>query len=86
MMNRERTKAIRTALKKAGYKLNQFSIRSSCSGYSDSTTVEIKDMGIDPIEVKKIVSNYKKVYFDEFGEVLQGGNTYIFVKKKTYIY
>lgn len=86
MTNKERTKAIRTALKKAGYKANQYSVRSRCSGYSDSTTIEIKADELNPIEIKKIASNYKKVYLDEFGEILQGGNTYIFVKKGTRIY
>lgn len=69
---------IRQALKKAGYKVpSQISVRKrSASAYD----VEIKSLDIDKDEIEKIVSKYENIRYDErTGEILSGGNTYVFV-------
>lgn len=69
---------IRQSLKKAGYKVpSQISVRKrSASAYD----VEIKSLDIDKDEIEKIVSKYENIRYDErTGEILSGGNTYVFV-------
>ena len=69
---------IRQALKKAGYKVpSQISVRKrSTSAY----VVEIKSLDIDKDEIEKIVRKYENISYDErTGEILAGGNTYVFV-------
>jgi len=69
---------IKDALKKAGYKVpSQISVRKrSASAYD----VEIKSLDIDKDEIEKIVSKYENIRYDErTGEILSGGNTYVFV-------
>lgn len=69
---------IRQELKKAGYKVpSQISVRKrSASAYD----VEIKSLSIDKDDVEKLVQKYEDIDYDErTGEILAGGNTYIFV-------
>lgn len=69
---------IRQSLKKAGYKVpSQISVRKrSASAYD----VEIKSLDIDKDEIEKIVKKFEDIDRDErTGEILSGGNTYVFV-------
>lgn len=68
---------IRQALKKAGYKVpSQISVRKRNASAYD---VEIKSLDIDKDEIEKIVNKYENVHYDYYGDILSGGNTYVFV-------
>ena len=80
MTNKERSKAIRETLKKAGYKTSDFSIRSYDCGYSDSSKIHIKNLSIDVSKIRNLLKKFESVDYDErSGEILSGGNTYIIV-------
>lgn len=80
MTNKERSKAIREELKKAGYKTSDFSIRSYDCGYSDASRIYIKNLTIDVSKIRDLLSKFRSVDYDEAsGEILSGGNTYIIV-------
>ena len=80
LSNKERSGAIRNILKKAGYKLRDFSIRSRDCGYSDETRIHVKNLSIKTKEIENLVKGFEEVERDEYsGEILSGGNTYIFV-------
>lgn len=78
MTNKERSKAIRETLKKAGYKTSDFSIRSHDCGYSDATDISIKNLSIKENDIRKLLKGFESVDYDKYsGEILSGGNTYI---------
>lgn len=80
LSNKERSKAIRDILKKAGYKLRDFSIRSKDCGYSDETRISIKNLSIKTKEIENLVKGFEEIRYDEYcGEILSGANTFIFV-------
>lgn len=71
---------IRAALKKAGFTARQVSVRKEQGGYELVFYVTIRDKRIDKAEVEKIVRPFKSVDYDErTGEILAGGNCFIFV-------
>lgn len=81
MTNKERTKAIKEALKNAGYNTKDFSIRSRDCGYSDATDITVKNLSIKINDVRRIVKSFESIRYDEYsGEILEGCNTYISVQ------
>lgn len=80
-INAERSKAIRERIKnELGYTSKQVSVRSSNCGYSDETRITVKDLSCDFEAIEKIAKSFEKVDYDQYnGEILSGGNTYIFV-------
>ena len=65
-------------MKKAGYNLRDFSIRSRACGYSDSIDITIKNLAIKDFEIEKIARKYEYYERDERTyEILQGGNTFV---------
>ena len=71
---------IREALKKAGFNARQVSVKKEQGGYELAFYVTIRDKNIAKAEVEKIVLPFKSVDYDEHtGEILAGGNCYIFV-------
>ena len=80
-INAERSKAIRERIKnELGYTSKQVSVRSSNCGYSDETRITVKDLSCDFEAIQKIAMSFEKVDYDQYnGEILSGGNTYIFV-------
>ena len=77
---REVTNAMKAILKKAGIDTRLISIRHKWCGYSESYHVEIKSKAIDKKTVSMICSNFAKIDRNErTGEILAGGNTYVFV-------
>lgn len=81
LTRKEIAQKIREDLKKAGYNLRDFSIRARACGYSDSIDITIKNLEIKDFEIEKIAKVYQYYDTDErTGEILQGGNTYVFVK------
>lgn len=81
MTNKERGKAIREELKKAGYTSKQVSVRSRNCGYSDETRIYVKDLSCDINAIRNICEKFERIDYDQYtGEILMGGNTYIFVE------
>jgi hypothetical protein len=79
LSNKELSKAIQNDLKAAGVPRAAYSIRVQDCGYSVSVRINIKDLSVLPAEVKRIALHYQEYERDVSGEILQGGNTYIFV-------
>lgn len=81
MEAKEKSALIRAALKKAGFNARQVSVRVEWGGYSVVFYVTIRDKNIDKAEIEKIVLPFKSVDYDErTGEILEGGNDYVFVR------
>lgn len=77
---REVNRAMKEALKKAGIDTRFISIRHKWCGYSESYHVEILSADIDREKVRRICNNFEEIDRDErTGEILAGGNTYIWV-------
>ena len=77
----EKTTAIRAALKKAGFNARQVSVKHQCGGYSSAFYVTIRNAEIKKADIEKIVNPFKSVDYDEHtGEVLAGGNDFVFVR------
>ena len=82
MTSTEKAKAIREALKEAGFNQKQISVKKQFSGYSVAFYVTIRDTDIEKNTIKNIVNKFKSIDRDEItGEILAGGNDYVFVKK-----
>ena len=78
----EQAKIIRNNLKKEmGLNSRKVSVKSAYCGYSTKIDVVIKDLSIDIKKVEKIANEFYSVdRCERTGEILQGGNTYIFCK------
>jgi hypothetical protein len=72
---------LRKELKEHGYSNRKVSVTCSYGGYSERIDVTIKDLSIPIKEIKEIANKYKSISDCEVThEILEGGNTYIFVK------
>lgn len=81
MTNKEISQAIRKALKEAGYDRKDISVTSKYVGYSSRFDVIIKNPMIKISDVEKIADQWESVDRDPAtGEILAGGNDYVFVK------
>ena len=73
--------AVRSALKSAGFAPRMTSVRTSYGGFSSSVDITVKP-GVDIEAVRMIANKFKEVSRCEVtGEVLLGGNTYVFVNQ-----
>lgn len=88
-----KSKEIKKSLKEAGIDTRFISVTHKWCGYSESYRVEICSTDIDKDMVKRICNRFKEIDRDEItGEILEGGNTYIWVdycweiRKKLYEY
>lgn len=82
MTSTEKAKAIRAALKEAGFTSRQVSVRHRYAGYSSSFNITIKDGNISEMQVKNICKRFESYETDErTGEILEGGNDYILVER-----
>ena len=80
MTNMELGNAIRATLKSEGYAPRDFSVRVRDCGYSTSASVTIKNPEIRSADVERLLSKFESVDRDErTGEILEGGNCYLFV-------
>ena len=78
--NKEIGAEIRAKIKAAGIPARSVSVRVQYAGYSTSINVRIKDISVGRKQVEKIAKEYRDVSYDErSGEILEGGNTYVFV-------
>lgn len=78
--NKELGAKIRADLKAAGIPARAVSVRVTDAGYSTAVNVKIKDISVDKAVVEKIAMRHRDVSYDErSGEILEGGNTYVWV-------
>lgn len=76
MTTAETTQAVRNALKSNGYNNRKVSVTND-----GAIWVTVKDLDINIDDIEKLVKKYEHYYTDEItGEILQGGNTFIFVQ------
>lgn len=75
------SKEIKNYLKTKGINTSKISIKKSPCGYSERFNITLKDIDINIDEVSNLVKGFEEIDYDErTGEILQGGNTYIFVE------
>lgn len=87
MTNKELGNAIRKELKTSGYKTRDFSVRVRDSLYDTAVNIKIKNPEINRKEIEKILNKFKAIDYDErSGEILAGGNTYIFIDYESGIF
>ena len=81
MTVKEKAANIRKELKKQlGVTSRQVSVRSRNAGYDEAIDVTIKDLKVNKAKVEAIANKYKYISRCEYsGEILAGGNTYVFV-------
>ena len=81
--NKEIKKEIAAELKEAGYNSRKVSVSVKDSGYSTRIDVTIKDPTVNAQAIEAIVNKHDSYKLDErTGEILLGGNTYVFVAYK----
>lgn len=74
------SKEIKKYLKENGIDTKNISVKGSNCGYSESYNIAIKDININIEKVRELVKTFESYERDErTGEILEGGNTYIFV-------
>lgn len=71
--------SIKNDLKTTGFTSKQVSVRAGRPHNDIRYDVIIKDLKVSLNKVKEIVEKYEYVRRDECGDILAGGNTYIFV-------
>lgn len=82
MTTKELAVKIREDLKQRGYNSRKIGVRYEFCGYSSVIHVTVKDDNIDIEEVRGWLKKYESIDRDErTGEVLQGGNTYLSVRR-----
>ena len=79
MTNKELSQKIRQDLKNAGIAKSAYGISVKYAGYETAVHITIKDLSVSRKKVNNIVSKYKDIDYDACGEILAGGNTYVFV-------
>jgi len=77
------TQQIRQDIKsELGYNSRQVSVRENPGGLSTSITVRLKQPGLDFDQIEKITERHVHVdRCERSGEILGGGNTYVFVEQ-----
>lgn len=81
MTNREMNASIKNELKLAGYNLKDFSVSVKDCGYSTSIKVTVKNPYVNRKDVESLLLNHQDIDKDSVtGEILEGGNTYLFVE------
>ena len=77
---KEKAAEVRKQLKEIGITSKQVSVKSGYCGYSDKLNITIKDLSVNEQTVKDIAEQFEEYERDErSGEILEGGNTYIFI-------
>lgn len=80
MTNRELSAEVKKELKTAGFELRSFCVSVRDIGYSTKITVKILSPQISVESVRKLLRHHEDYELDKrTGEILQGGNTYLFI-------
>ncbi|MCC8080038.1 MAG: hypothetical protein LIO57_08315 [Oscillospiraceae bacterium] len=81
MTNRELNASIKAELKKAGYNVRDFSVSVKDAGYSTAVHVTVKTPFVRLDAVERLLTGFSSYERDTVtGEILQGGNTYVFTE------
>lgn len=81
MTNKELNATIKKELKEAGYNTKDFSVSIKDCGYSTSINVKVKSPYVNKKEVETLLKRHEAYERDDRTyEVLEGGNTYLFVE------
>ncbi len=73
---------VREAVKNFGLTKDDVSISVKCSGYSDKIEIKAKKE-IDFAGLQRKLNQFKNIDRDSTGEILLGGNTYVFIYHPT---
>jgi len=77
---KDKAKLLRNELKALGLTSQDVSVRVKPCTYSERMDVIIKNLSIDIKEIERLARKYEKVDRDEItGEILAGGNDYVYV-------
>ena len=80
MQTKEHAAEIRKALKSKGITSKQVSVRTSLYSMGSSIRATVKDPGIEIETVREIAESHQRVrYCEASGEILSGGNMFVFV-------
>lgn len=81
MTNKEMNAAIKKELKETGYNTRDFSVSVKDCGYSTCIKIRIKNPEIDRGKIENLLKKHE-VYDRDIAncEILEGGNTYLFVE------
>ena len=81
MTNKEINTAIKKELKEAGYSTKDFSVSVKDSLYDTAIKIKIKTPYVSRANVEKLLKHWESYELDQrTGEILQGGNKYLFVE------
>ena len=82
MTNKELSMKIRTSLKEAGYTQKDIKVSVRSSRYDTAAKITIHNPHIDRHRIEKILrAAYEEIDRDDItGEILQGGNTMLFIE------
>ena len=81
MTNKEINTAIKKELKEAGYSTKDFSVSVKDSLYDTAIKIKIKTPYVSRANVEKILKHWESYELDQrTGEILQGGNKYLFAE------
>ena len=88
MTNKELSMKIRTSLKEAGYTQKDIKVSVRSSRYDTAAKITIHNPHIDRHRIEKILRPaYEEIDRDDVtGEILQGGNTMLFIEYEYGIY
>lgn len=75
-MCKELAKNLRSELKELGYNRNMVSVTSDY----DSIHVTVKSIDVNFKKVAELANNYEKIRTDHTGDILQGGNIFVFIE------
>lgn len=76
----ETAKAVRAALKSAGYNARLVSVRNQSYSTDSSVSVTIRSATAPLGEIKAIAKHFERIDRDHSGEILAGGNTYLHIE------
>lgn len=75
----ERSAIIRSALKALGYTSRDVSVKSDYYSMGSSIRVSIKRAAVPLALVERIAHEHESIDRDQFGDILSGGNRFVFV-------
>ena len=75
------SKEVKNEIIKLGYKAKDISVREQNGGYNETFYITLKSPYINTKDIDKVVAKYQSYETDErTGEILSGGNVFIFTK------
>lgn len=81
MTNKEINAVVKSELKAAGYSVKDFRVSVKDSLYDRVIRVTVKNPLVKPSDIKKLLDHWESYEIDQrTGEILQGGNIYVFVQ------